>query len=124
MTPRTVWAESNRVKRAAKFCFVLWMPRQVSQFVVAMSKLTFVAVLARSAFLERPTQFRLVSARVLVALVMITFAQRSFSDFAVLVEEGFRMEDGNTGGRRTTADAIGSMDTVGEGIVAEGIHAA
>lgn len=61
---RAVWTETNGVKSAAWLCFVLGMAGKITQFVVAMRKLTLLAVLAGAVFLERPAQLGFIASGV------------------------------------------------------------
>jgi hypothetical protein len=64
MTTRSVGAESNRVVRFTEVGLVLGMSVDCPQLLESVSELAFLAVLARTVFLVRSTQLRLVSARV------------------------------------------------------------
>lgn len=61
---RAVWAETNSVECATWLCLVLWVAGQVSQFVIAVSKLTLFPILARAVFLIRPAKFGFVAGQV------------------------------------------------------------
>lgn len=59
--PCAVGAESDAVKSATQFGLVLRVALQITQFVKAVGKLTFVSVFAFASFFVGTTQFRLVS---------------------------------------------------------------
>lgn len=71
MATRAVRTQSRRVERAAKLGLVFRVTRQSSQLLEAVSELTFVAVLAHAALLERTTQLSLVARR--VRALVLTF---------------------------------------------------
>jgi len=64
MAPGSVGAEADGVESAAELRFVLGVAAEVSEFVVAVSKLTFISVFTGAALLERPAQLGLVAAGV------------------------------------------------------------
>lgn len=59
-----IWTETDGVKSAAWLCLVLGMAGKIAQFVVAMRKLTLLAVLAGAVFLERPAQLGFITSGV------------------------------------------------------------
>lgn len=60
---RSVRAEADRVESAAQLGLVLGMTGEITQLVAAVRELTLIAVLARAALLERPTELGLVARR-------------------------------------------------------------
>lgn len=63
--PRSIWTEANTVESSAQLCLIFWMTLQITQFMHAMSKLTFITIFAFSRFLKRTTKFRFVAACVI-----------------------------------------------------------
>lgn len=63
VTTGTVRTEASRVEGFAVFSLKLWMSVDSAKFLLAMGKLTLVAVLARSDLCEASAQFSLVSRR-------------------------------------------------------------
>ena len=64
MAPFSIVADAYYVEIAAELRFVLGVAAEVSEFVVAVSKLTFISVFTGAALLERPAQLGLVAAGV------------------------------------------------------------
>lgn len=93
MTARTIRTEASRVEGAAEFRLVLWVSRQVAQFVYAVCKLTLVTIIAAAALLKRPAQFRLVATgvgllvRTSRLLCRLTDAAAEFAVIAFPVQE-------------------------------------
>lgn len=56
-----IGAEADGVERAAGLCLVLWVAREVAQFVVAVSKLALLTILAGAVLLKGPAQLCLVA---------------------------------------------------------------
>ena len=71
VTPGAVGAKSDGVEGAAQFCLVLGVAGQRAQLVLAVRKLTLVAVFTVTVLLERPAKFRLVAARVHIVPVLL-----------------------------------------------------
>lgn len=100
MTARTVGTEASRVEGAAEFRLVLWMPRQVPEFVDPVCELTLVPILAAATLLKGTTQLGLVATGVGLSPPLLG---RGFADAAVeflvllgLQEDGVVHTEGET----------------------------
>lgn len=60
-SPCAIRTKAHAVKRTTQFGLVFRMALQVTQLMNTMSELTFITVFAFTSFLERTTQFRLVT---------------------------------------------------------------
>jgi len=68
MTTGAVGAESHTVVGAAQVRLILGMPVDVPQFVLSVSELAFLSVLAATVLLVRPAKLRLVTGAWLLLL--------------------------------------------------------
>jgi hypothetical protein len=65
-----VRAKADGVESAAQFRFVFRVTDETAKLVKSVSKLTFIAIFARSILLIRPAEFRLVAARIRLLLLI------------------------------------------------------
>ena len=70
MATRSVGAKANGVESATQFRFVFRMTDETAKLVKSVSKLTFIAIFARSILFIRSTEFRLVAARIRLLLLI------------------------------------------------------
>jgi len=61
VTARSVRAEPNAVVSAAQVCLVFWVTVDITNFLVTVSKLALLAILASAVLLERTAHFGLVA---------------------------------------------------------------
>ena len=90
MAPFAIVADAYYVEIAAELRFVLGVAAEVSEFVVAVSKLTFISVFTGAALLERPAQLGLVAARVDGSLALSRFGAVAEAPVQLAVRERAR----------------------------------